>query len=80
MFRSLLGFAFPLFGQQMFTALKIGPGNSVCFFFAFIPPLCSSFGWLLTSFLLTASRGTGNRARHPVPYMDILQGRGHSHE
>ena len=29
--RSLFGFAFPLFGQQMFRALGIGPGNSVCY-------------------------------------------------
>ncbi|KAG2076656.1 multidrug resistance protein 4 [Suillus decipiens] len=28
-FRSLLGFAFPLFGQQMFTALNYGGGNSL---------------------------------------------------
>jgi hypothetical protein len=27
--RSLLGFAFPLFGQQMFHALGIGGGNSL---------------------------------------------------
>ena len=29
MFRSLLGFAFPLFGQNMFDTLGIGPGNSL---------------------------------------------------
>ncbi|KAG1817689.1 major facilitator superfamily domain-containing protein [Suillus subaureus] len=29
MFRSLLGFAFPLFGQQMFAALGYGGGNSL---------------------------------------------------
>lgn len=29
LFRSLLGFAFPLFGQQMFDALGVGGGNSV---------------------------------------------------
>ncbi|KAG2351448.1 hypothetical protein BDR07DRAFT_1197976, partial [Suillus spraguei] len=29
MFRSLLGFAFPLFGQQMFAALGYGWGNSL---------------------------------------------------
>ncbi|KAF7302170.1 MFS domain-containing protein [Mycena indigotica] len=28
-FRSLLGFAFPLFGQQMFNALGTGGGNSL---------------------------------------------------
>ena len=29
LFRSLLGFAFPLFGKQMFDALGLGPGNSL---------------------------------------------------
>jgi hypothetical protein len=29
LFRSLLGFAFPLFGQQMFDALGLGGGNSL---------------------------------------------------
>ena len=29
MFRSLLGFAFPLFGKQMFDALGLGGGNSL---------------------------------------------------
>jgi len=29
MFRSLLGFAFPLFGQKMFDRLGLGPGNSL---------------------------------------------------
>ncbi|KAF9553106.1 multidrug resistance protein 4 [Agrocybe pediades] len=29
LFRSLLGFAFPLFGQQMFDAMGIGGGNSL---------------------------------------------------
>jgi hypothetical protein len=29
MFRSLLGFVFPLFGQQMFAALGYGGGNSL---------------------------------------------------
>ncbi|KAF9051613.1 multidrug resistance protein 4 [Panaeolus papilionaceus] len=29
LFRSLLGFAFPLFGQQMFDKLGLGPGNSL---------------------------------------------------
>ncbi|KAJ3496189.1 hypothetical protein NLJ89_g10520 [Agrocybe chaxingu] len=29
-FRSMLGFAFPLFGQQMFNKLGEGGGNSVC--------------------------------------------------
>lgn len=29
MFRSLLGFAFPLFGQQMLTSLGYGGGNSL---------------------------------------------------
>jgi hypothetical protein len=28
-FRCVLGFAFPLFGQQMFDALGLGGGNSV---------------------------------------------------
>ena len=28
-FRSMLGFAFPLFGQQMFNALGLGGGNSL---------------------------------------------------
>jgi MFS family permease len=28
-FRSMLGFVFPLFGQQMFDALGIGPGNTL---------------------------------------------------
>jgi len=28
-FRSLMGFAFPLFGSQMYKALDIGPGNSL---------------------------------------------------
>ena len=28
-FRSMLGFAFPLFGSQMFDTLGIGPGNSL---------------------------------------------------
>ena len=28
-FRSMLGFAFPLFGQQMFNALGLGRGNSL---------------------------------------------------
>lgn len=28
-FRSLLGFVFPLFGEQMYAALGIGPGNSL---------------------------------------------------
>jgi hypothetical protein len=28
-FRYLLGFAFPLFGQQMFKALGMGGGNSL---------------------------------------------------
>ncbi|EED84483.1 predicted protein [Postia placenta Mad-698-R] len=28
-FRSMLGFAFPLFGQQMFDALGFGGGNSL---------------------------------------------------
>lgn len=27
--RSLMGFAFPLFGQQMFDALRLGPGYSM---------------------------------------------------
>ncbi|KAH6917753.1 multidrug resistance protein 4 [Coprinopsis sp. MPI-PUGE-AT-0042] len=29
MFRSLLGFAFPLFGKQMFDAMSVGGGNSL---------------------------------------------------
>ncbi|KAJ2914534.1 hypothetical protein MD484_g5878, partial [Candolleomyces efflorescens] len=29
LFRSLLGFAFPLFGKQMFDKLGLGPGNSL---------------------------------------------------
>ncbi|KAG2008230.1 multidrug transporter [Coprinopsis cinerea AmutBmut pab1-1] len=29
LFRSLFGFAFPLFGKQMFDAMGIGPGNSL---------------------------------------------------
>lgn len=29
MFRSLLGFAFPLFGSQMFSKLGLGGGNSL---------------------------------------------------
>ena len=29
LFRSLLGFAFPLFGKQMFDAMGVGGGNSV---------------------------------------------------
>ena len=28
-FRSMLGFAFPLFGQQMFDTLGLGGGNSL---------------------------------------------------
>jgi hypothetical protein len=28
-FRNLLGFAFPLFGKQMFKALGMGGGNSL---------------------------------------------------
>jgi hypothetical protein len=31
LFRSLLGFAFPLFGEQMFAAMGEGGGNSVRF-------------------------------------------------
>jgi hypothetical protein len=27
--RALFGFAFPLFGEQMYNALHIGPGNSL---------------------------------------------------
>jgi hypothetical protein len=29
LFRCLLGFAFPLFGSQMFDKLDMGPGNSL---------------------------------------------------
>ena len=35
LFRSLFGFAFPLFGQPMFDKLGLGGGNSVSFFFLF---------------------------------------------
>ncbi|KAJ7683010.1 major facilitator superfamily domain-containing protein [Mycena rosella] len=36
LFRSLLGFAFPLFGQQMFAALGFGGGNSLLGGFAIV--------------------------------------------
>ena len=32
LFRSLFGFAFPLFAEQMFAKLGLGGGNSVCLF------------------------------------------------
>jgi hypothetical protein len=38
LFRSLLGFAFPLFGQQLFKTLGTGFGNTVRLFFFFFSP------------------------------------------
>lgn len=35
-FRSMLGFAFPLFGQQMYAALGYGGGNSLLAGFAIL--------------------------------------------
>lgn len=44
--RSLLGFAFPLFGSQMFAKLGAGGGNSV----SFAPSILSIFADLLASY------------------------------
>jgi len=82
MFRSLFGFAFPLFGQQMFKALGLGPGNSVCYllFRSGLSWSLGLFSWKVAHEVLTASRGPSNCAGDSVPYMDILQGRDYSHE
>ena len=54
--RSLFGFAFPLFGQQTFKTLGVGPGNSVCYLFFPFRNLFSLlfFLWKVAHELLTS--------------------------
>lgn len=61
----MLGFAFPLFGQQMFDALGLGGGNSVR---TLAVILCNT----LTISSLTALGRPCNCTRHPLPYLDLL--------
>ncbi|KAF8800563.1 multidrug resistance protein 4 [Phlegmacium glaucopus] len=58
LFRSLLGFAFPLFGQQMFNALGLGGGNSLLAGLAIVLGIPFPI-WIYY-------KGEGMRARNPL--------------
>jgi MFS family permease len=58
LFRSLLGFAFPLFGQQMFDALGLGGGNSLLAGLAIVLGIPFPI-WIYY-------KGEGMRARNPL--------------
>ena len=66
--RSLLGFAFPLFGSQMYKVMGLGGGNSVRCLIYNIP-------YLNQSFHLIVARRPCHSARHSVSNLDILQRR-----
>ncbi|KAJ3571950.1 hypothetical protein NP233_g3420 [Leucocoprinus birnbaumii] len=67
LFRSLLGFAFPLFGQQMYAALGEGGGNSLLAGLAIVLGIPFPV-WLYY-------RGEDIRARNPLTSASVKKGR-----